>query len=83
VLREHGVFVSFEPSALQALLEGGGYDPSLGARPMRRTVGRLVEAKLAKAILAGAVRRGDRVVARGCGACVELDRMGDNVVAAE
>ena len=41
-----------DPSAIEALIELGGYDPALGARPMRRTIGRLVESKLASTILA-------------------------------
>jgi ATP-dependent Clp protease ATP-binding subunit ClpC len=43
------------------LLESGGFDPMLGARPMRQTVQRLVEAPLAERILAGDFSAGDRV----------------------
>jgi ATP-dependent Clp protease ATP-binding subunit ClpC len=39
------------------LLDKGGYEPSLGARPLRRAIARLVEAPLADAILAGRARR--------------------------
>ncbi|MFO0610733.1 MAG: ATP-dependent Clp protease ATP-binding subunit, partial [Polyangiales bacterium] len=56
---EQGVSVTFAPSVVDLLLDSGGYDASLGARPMRRAVSRLVEAPLAEAVLRGALRRGD------------------------
>ncbi|MFP2912938.1 AAA family ATPase, partial [Pyxidicoccus sp. 3LFB2] len=43
------------------LLKSGGFDPQLGARPMRQMVQRLVEAPLAERILAGEFGSGDRV----------------------
>ncbi|WP_176063899.1 AAA family ATPase [Anaeromyxobacter diazotrophicus] len=43
------------------LLDHGGYDPALGARPMRGAVQRLVEAPLADAILAGRIGPGEVV----------------------
>jgi ATP-dependent Clp protease ATP-binding subunit ClpC len=48
--------------AVGFLLEHGGYDPALGARPMRGAVQRLVEAPLAERILAGEFGPGDAVV---------------------
>jgi ATP-dependent Clp protease ATP-binding subunit ClpA len=39
-----------------------GYDPRLGARPLRRVVQRTVENVLAQRLLAGQVRAGDQVV---------------------
>ncbi len=39
----------------------GGYDPQLGARPMRQTLQRLVESPIAEKILAGEFTAGDRV----------------------
>ncbi|WP_224241437.1 ATP-dependent Clp protease ATP-binding subunit [Hyalangium gracile] len=43
------------------LLKSGGFDPQLGARPMRQVVQRLVEAPLAERILLGEFVAGDRV----------------------
>jgi ATP-dependent Clp protease ATP-binding subunit ClpC len=43
------------------LLKSGGFDPQLGARPMRQVVQRLVEAPLAERILTGEFVAGDRV----------------------
>jgi len=43
------------------LIRNGGYDPALGARPMRQTIQRVVEGAIADEILSGAVRGGDRL----------------------
>lgn len=39
-----------------------GYDPTLGARPLRRTIQRLVEDPLSEAILSGQLKEGDTVL---------------------
>ena len=39
-----------------------GYDPAYGARPLRRTIQRLIQDPLALEILEGAVLPGDHVV---------------------
>ncbi len=41
-----------------------GYDPAYGARPIKRTVQNLLQNPLAKLILAGKVKDGDRVVVK-------------------
>ncbi len=46
-------------AAIDALLDAGGFDPEMGARPMRRAIGRHVEAPIAELILKGQLRRGD------------------------
>jgi ATP-dependent Clp protease ATP-binding subunit ClpC len=61
----HGVTLHADDSCLDVLLDAGGYDPALGARPMRRAIARLVEAPLAERLLAGDVERGDIVVVKG------------------
>jgi ATP-dependent Clp protease ATP-binding subunit ClpC len=48
-------------AAVEFLLDHGGHDPALGARPMRGAVQRLVEAPLAERILEGAFGAGDLV----------------------
>jgi ATP-dependent Clp protease ATP-binding subunit ClpC len=48
-------------AAVAHLLDHGGWDPALGARPMRGAVQRLVEAPLAERILAGDFGAGDVV----------------------
>jgi ATP-dependent Clp protease ATP-binding subunit ClpC len=49
------------PEVAAFLLDHGGWDPALGARPMRGAVQRLVEAPLAERILAGEFQAGDEV----------------------
>ena len=63
---QRGVGFDVTEAAIGALLDGGGFDRSLGARPMRRTIGRLVEAKVADMLLRGELVRGDV-------ACVDAD----------
>jgi ATP-dependent Clp protease ATP-binding subunit ClpC len=57
--RARGVRLDVSESAIEALLDAGGYDPELGARPMRRAIGRTVEAQIAEMLLRGALSRGD------------------------
>jgi ATP-dependent Clp protease ATP-binding subunit ClpC len=46
---------------VEHLIDRGGFDPTLGARPMRGAVQRLVEAPLAELILAREVKPGDKL----------------------
>jgi ATP-dependent Clp protease ATP-binding subunit ClpC len=48
-------------AAIDALLEGGGFDPELGARPMRRAIARLIEAPIADLFLKGQLAPGSVV----------------------
>jgi ATP-dependent Clp protease ATP-binding subunit ClpC len=59
--RETGIKAVATPAVVDLLLENGGYEPTLGARPMRRAIARLVEAPVADAVLRGTIRRGDLV----------------------
>ncbi|MCG8556233.1 MAG: AAA family ATPase [Proteobacteria bacterium] len=72
-LKKHGVTVRVEASAIDALMRCGGFDPELGARPMRRTVGRLIEAPLAARILEGQLGRGDQVLISAEGGRLQLN----------
>jgi ATP-dependent Clp protease ATP-binding subunit ClpC len=78
-----GVSLSIDSTAIDSLVSLGGYDPELGARPMRRAIGRMIEAPLAEAILAGRFRRGDGVLARGDGNGIRFERVQGSVEAAE
>ena len=64
-LSSRGIRLDVEESALDALLEQGGYDPELGARPMRRAIVRLVEAPLADMILRAELEEGDVAMISG------------------
>jgi ATP-dependent Clp protease ATP-binding subunit ClpB len=50
-------------SAAKALLFREGYDPSYGARPMKRAIQRLIQDPLALKMLEGEIRAGDTVIA--------------------
>jgi ATP-dependent Clp protease ATP-binding subunit ClpC len=67
---DRGVRLDFTDAVVEHLLDHGGFDPSLGARPMRRAIARLVEAQLADALLRGEVGTGDGVA---------LDVAGDEI----
>jgi ATP-dependent Clp protease ATP-binding subunit ClpC len=54
-----GVKLDVSDAAIDALLDHGGFDPELGARPMRRAIGRLIEAPIAEMILRRELSRGD------------------------
>jgi ATP-dependent Clp protease ATP-binding subunit ClpC len=62
------------PGLIDLLIARGGWEASLGARPMRQTIQRLVESPLADEILAGRVRQGDRLVACAGASGVEFRR---------
>jgi ATP-dependent Clp protease ATP-binding subunit ClpC len=49
--------------AFKELVVKEGYDPSYGARPLRRALMRLLEDSLAEAILSGRVKDGDKAIA--------------------
>ena len=49
--------------AARALIAREGHDPAFGARPLKRTIQRLVENPLARALLQGQFKPGDRIIA--------------------
>ncbi len=59
-LENQKISISLTEAAYQYLVESG-YDPRLGARPMRRAVQRLVENTVAKKILSGSVQKGAQI----------------------
>lgn len=60
-LEHQKLAVEVSPEAKEYLVEAG-YDPRMGARPMRRVVQRAVENIVARTVLAGAVEAGQKVV---------------------
>jgi ATP-dependent Clp protease ATP-binding subunit ClpC len=68
-LAEKDIKIRLSPAAKQ-LLADKGFDPSYGARPVKRTIQRLVEDPLSEEILKGAVKPGDMVM-------VEVDAKGE------
>ena len=61
LLAERQITLELKPAAQELLLREG-YDPAYGARPLRRTIQRLIQDPLALQILEGAVLPGDRVI---------------------
>ena len=60
LLEERKITLELTPAAYTLLLEEG-YDPAYGARPLRRTIQRLIQDPLAMQILAGKVLPGDHI----------------------
>ena len=59
--RERGIELDVNDDVIELLVERGGYDPALGARPMRRAIQRLLETPLAASVLEGRTERGGRL----------------------
>ena len=59
-LRAQRIEVEFTEEAIE-LLAHEGFDPEFGARPLRRTIQRLVENELSRMVLSGALDPGSRV----------------------
>lgn len=70
---ERGVRLQLDDSAIETLLDLGGFDPTLGARPMKRSIARLLEAPLAEMILKGELQRGDVLFVDGDGQALALE----------
>jgi ATP-dependent Clp protease ATP-binding subunit ClpC len=62
------------PGLVEHLIAAGGYQPTLGARPMRQVIQRLVESPLADEILAGRISSGEKLLVSATGAQVEFRR---------
>src|SRR5207245_5175600 len=60
LLAERKITLELTPAA-QELLLSEGYDPAYGARPLRRTIQRLIQDPLALQILEGKILPGDHV----------------------
>ncbi len=59
-LTEHNLTLTATPGALNLLLEKG-FDPALGARPLRRAIQRLIEDPMADLLLRGKMKPGSEV----------------------
>jgi ATP-dependent Clp protease ATP-binding subunit ClpB len=70
LIAEQGLVVEATEAATK-LLAHKGFDPDFGARPLKRTIQRLVQDPLARMVLAGEV---------GPGTTIELDADGDELV---
>ncbi|HEY4013270.1 MAG TPA: ATP-dependent Clp protease ATP-binding subunit [Polyangiaceae bacterium] len=71
--RTRDVRLDVSAAAVEALLDSGGFDRELGARPMRRAIGRLIEAPIAEMILRGELERGDVALVDAEGGHIGVD----------
>lgn len=60
-MKDQGFLVEFTPE-LMATLGKKGFDPVLGARPLRRLIQDTLEAKLSVMILQGKLKKGEKFV---------------------
>ena len=72
---EHAISLVLEESAIALLIEKG-YDPEYGARPLRRTIERLIENPISELILEGTFANGSSVVARSGGEEIAFTQAG-------
>lgn len=74
-LRAQHIEVEFTNEAVK-LLAREGFDPEYGARPLRRTIQRLVENELSRLVLSGEVDGGDKITvdASGDGLTFQVER---------
>ncbi len=63
--------VQLDPSAVEFLIDKG-YDPTYGARPMRRAVEKYLEDPLAEELLRGNIKSGDVLDVRAAGESLEF-----------
>ncbi len=71
-INELGICLSFTEEAKTYLIENG-YDPSYGARPMRRLIQREIEDKIATQIISGTCTAGDTIVIDCTDNAIELN----------
>ncbi len=70
---QRGVELEYGPELIEYLMDAGGFEPALGARPMKRTIARLLEAPLAERILRGELPRGSVLLASVENGQLEID----------
>jgi ATP-dependent Clp protease ATP-binding subunit ClpC len=70
---QRGVELEYGPELIEYLMDAGGFEPALGARPMKRTIARLLEAPLAERILRGELPRGSVLLANVENGQLEID----------
>jgi ATP-dependent Clp protease ATP-binding subunit ClpC len=80
---QRGIRLDFGPEVVEFLLDRGGFDPTLGARPMKRTIARLVEAPLAEKILRGELNPKSVALLSVEGDTLECDVLEQAISAAE
>ncbi len=83
LLAQRGVDLEYSPELIEYLMDAGGFEPTLGARPMKRTIARLLEAPLAERILRGELPRGAVLLVNVEHGELEIDVLEQRAPAAE
>lgn len=78
LLDERKITLTVDDSARRFLADKG-YDPAYGARPLKRTIQRLVQDPLAEMILSGAIKDGETVPVSATGSGLVI---GDRAISA-
>jgi ATP-dependent Clp protease ATP-binding subunit ClpB len=78
---ERGVHVTLTDDA-RRLLANMGYDPTYGARPLRRVIQKQLTDRLALALLQGELREGDSVTVEAVGGELTLEKAGTQTAVA-
>jgi len=73
-LEEHNIVLNSTPASLE-LLANLGYDPDMGARPLRRVIQQKVEDVLSDALLAGEFEDGDTILVDAEADDIKLQRV--------
>ncbi|MDQ2898357.1 MAG: ATP-dependent chaperone ClpB, partial [Acidobacteriota bacterium] len=81
LLEDRGVHMQVTPAAKEVLITDG-FDANYGARPMRRTIQRMIQDPLALKLLAGEFLSGDTVVVDADGQKLKFEKTGQTVYAA-
>ena len=71
-----GIEVTITPAAIEFIAKSG-YDEANGARPLRRTITRLAEDRLADEILKGNFTRGDKIQMISDGEKIDFIKLSD------
>jgi ATP-dependent Clp protease ATP-binding subunit ClpB len=71
-LTEKKIEISFDAGALD-FLANKGFDPTFGARPLKRSIQTQVLDPLARKIIAGEVKAGDKIAAKGSESGIEFE----------
>jgi ATP-dependent Clp protease ATP-binding subunit ClpC len=74
-LKDHNIHLTASPAALASLADQG-YDPEMGARPLRRVIQLKVEDQLSDALLSGTFHDGDYIA-------IDLNAAGDIILLRE
>lgn len=59
--KTRGIDLEFSNDVIDLLLARGGFEPELGARPMKRAIAKWVESPLAERLLMASIRSGDHL----------------------